>query len=242
MRVQRPDSWRRDPRAGVLVVAFGLALVGFSALVTALIFYSPLAFADRRLSAMIREVDSPIADQVFRAISLAGDAIVVAILVLAVALMLIWRRRFVEAGLVVLTVAGGSIVGMILGDLLQRDRPSEEFAKIVVAGPYGLPSMHALSTLLLFGIVAFIVVFGARGMASRVGLGAACLSVPVLVGYSVVYLGVNWIGDVVAAWILAIAWMPLCVAGYFAFYSNGQKRRSVGDAKNPSGRGSAGSR
>lgn len=239
MRARRPDSWRRDPRAGVLVVAFGLALSGFAALVTALIFYAPLASADRRLSALIREADSPLADQVFAAISMAGDGVAIAAIVLATALILVLRRRLADAALLALTVAGGSIVGMILGGLLQRDRPAEEFAKIAVAGPYGLPSMHALSTLLLFGIIAFIVVFSTRGITSRVWAGVACLSVPVLVGYSVVYLGVNWVGDVVAAWILAIAWMPLCISGYFALYSNGRKRSVAGDSQSAGGSGSA---
>lgn len=141
---------------------------------------------------------------------------VAAVVVLAV------RRRFAEAVLVTVVVAGGQALGTLLKNVVDRARPPATGALISLPGSYAFPSGHALAAVLLYGVLGFLLVRELRSTRARIAAAIAVAALIVLVGVSRVYLGVHWPSDVVAAWILGGAWLAICAAVYVRWIRRGE--------------------
>lgn len=224
MRVRPVELWRRDPRPGTLALAFGVTSIGAAGLLSALLLYRPLVSIDLALSAVIRGADSPAADSFFMLVARLGDAGTVAALTLVAAMILVFKRRLPEALLLAFGVGGGSVLGAAARTFLERERPGAEVAKVLTGEGYGFPSGDALQVFLLLGIGAMIFALEARRLSYKVWVLALCALVSGLVAYAQVYLGVHWLGDVIAAWIFGASWMIFCFAGYFALLSAGPRQ------------------
>jgi undecaprenyl-diphosphatase len=132
----------------------------------------------------------------------------VAVVVLAL------RRRFAEAILVLVVVAGGQALGTLVKSFVVRQRPPATQALIPLPGSYAFPSGHALAAVLLYGVLAFLLAREADTRRARIAVIAGALLLIGLVGLSRVYLGVHWPTDVLAAWIFGGAWLALCIWAY----------------------------
>jgi membrane-associated phospholipid phosphatase len=134
------------------------------------------------------------------------------IVVLAVAVWL-WRRGAKRlAAWAVVTIAIGGVLGVVLKLLVDRARPS--FPEPVAhASGYSFPSGHALNSALAVGVLllVFLPVLTRVGRAVAYTLGAA---VVLLTGYDRVALGVHYVSDVLAGWVVALACLVGTGAGF----------------------------
>ena len=74
-----------------------------------------------------------------------------------------------------------------------------------------------MAALLLWTVIAFVVLRVARrGWMRALAIGGGLL-VAVLVGTSRVYLGVHWPSDVLASWLLGVAWLSLTLGGFLTW-------------------------
>jgi undecaprenyl-diphosphatase len=145
-----------------------------------------------------------------------GSQTVLVPVVTVLALVLLWRRRFVPAVSLV-GVWGGAILLYSLGKyFVGRPRPPAGLWLVQVGGT-SFPSGHATQSLATFVALAVVVAHWLRrapwpGVAVAVVLAAG-------VGWSRVYLGVHWATDVAAGWLLAAGWLAV-VLGYERAYSS----------------------
>lgn len=112
------------------------------------------------------------------------------------------------AGAVVL--ACGQLVRVAVAHWIGRSRPPAADWAWHASGP-AMPSGHATSSAIVALLLGLAVARGRPGRARTaaelvVGLWALA------VGASRVYLGMHWVTDVIAGWLLAIAWLALVVA------------------------------
>lgn len=149
--------------------------------------------------------------------------------VLAVVVWL-WRRgaRRLAAWAAATTVLGG-VLGVLLKILVLRARPSFDEPVAAAAG-YSFPSGHALNSLLAVGvlILVFLPVLSSRGRTLAFTAGAL---VVLVTGLDRVALGVHFVSDVLAGWVVALA----CIAGTAAGFEIW--RREEGLAPSPIGAG-----
>jgi undecaprenyl-diphosphatase len=122
--------------------------------------------------------------------------------VLCVAVWL-WRRGSRRLALwAAVTMALGSVLGAVLKVLVDRARPSFPEPVATAAG-LSFPSGHALNSML--GVAILLVVLLPR--LDRAGRRLACslgAVVVLLTGYDRVALGVHYVSDVVAGWVVAL--------------------------------------
>ena len=203
----RQEHWRRDPRAGILVIVAGIGLAGFIALTAALLLAPAFMEADAVMSAAIRGIEAPGLESFARVVTAAGDFWPVAALTALTSAVFWARRRRVEAVMMVVAVLGGVLVGAGLKQVFMRLRPAFEVARIPLPESYSFPSGHALASFLYFGSLAFVALIDVRRLSRAVAIVAGCTVAASSVALSRVYLGVHYLGDIVGAWLLGLVWL-----------------------------------
>lgn len=142
------------------------------------------------------------------------------------AVVWLWRRgvRRLAMWAATTTVLGG-VLGVVLKILVLRARPS--FDEPVAQSPgYSFPSGHALNSVLCAGvlILVFLPVLGRRGRMLAFTAGAFLV---LLTGFDRIALGVHFVSDVLAGWVVAVACLAATAAGFEIW------RREEGMAPSP---------
>ena len=107
-----------------------------------------------------------------------------------------WMRIFL-AMFVAMAIAG--LAGHVIKRTIPRARPSVK-SELRWGGPrfeskyHALPSGHVGASTAFFGVLLFV----------RRRIGLACLGIPVLIGFSRMYIGAHYLSDVVVAMALGL--------------------------------------
>jgi undecaprenyl-diphosphatase len=227
-------SWQRVDRRRLVarwlgvhaLASFGLAAAGtvaFFELAGAVGAGEELAAFDLALAAaMARHLDAGTL-AFFAAITHLGDPRVLWPIAIAVGAALAWRGQWLLAIAWGVATGGGALLNRLLKRLFERSRPVHEHG-FAAADGFSFPSGHASGSLLVYGLLAYLVV---RHTPRRWHLPAAtlALAVVVFVGASRVLLQVHWFSDVLAGWANAAAWATLCIGGLEAVRLAGRTRR-----------------
>ncbi len=161
--------------------------------------------------------------RIFWVFTLLGDSSTMAALAgSATVLLAAWGRRTHAA-----MMGGGMLLAIGISEvakaIVQRPRPPEEIALINQPGSYSLPSGHALVSLVFCGLLVYLAFRwidarrdGRRSPALAVvakwAVALAAAVVVVMVTLSRVYLGVHWVSDLLAGWLLGGAWLVVTPA------------------------------
>jgi len=107
-----------------------------------------------------------------------------------------WARIFLSM-LVAMAIAG--MTGHVIKRAVPRARPSVK-SKLRWGGPrfstkyHSFPSGHVAASTAFFGVLIF----------ARRRIGLACLPIPILIGFSRMYIGAHYLSDIVCAAVLGI--------------------------------------
>ena len=124
------------------------------------------------------------------------------LVLLAVALIvLLWAGRRRCALWLVATMAGGTVLNLVLKQIFAAPRP-DLLPHLDNVHTYSFPSGHAAGNMMFFGALAML-----AARRSRYGAAAALVA---LIGVSRVWLGVHWPSDVTAGWIEGLGWLAFC--------------------------------
>jgi len=130
-------------------------------------------------------------------------------LALVCAVLLAWRRRWVEFW-VLLTGMAITQVGIVeLKDAIDRPRPPEPLAS---SDGSAYPSGHAAHSVIYLWLAATIVLRLRPGMARGTAVVVTGIVLTALVGLSRVYLEVHYLSDVSGGWALGAAAFSFCAA------------------------------
>lgn len=139
--------------------------------------------------------------------SLGSGTLLTLFTLMATGLLLI-RRAFGTALLLVLATASGGTLVALLKDRFARPRPAL-VDHLVQVHSASFPSGHAANSALVFLTIAALVARIETRRRERLYTIAAALLLTMLVGVSRVYLGVHWPSDVLAGWMLGAGWAAL---------------------------------
>lgn len=156
---------------------------------------------DQRVLTWVLAHRSDAATTFFRTVTALGALEVVVVVLLVATVALLWRRRIDLAVVLVASSACTWLVVNVAKLLVRRPRPPE-VVRLVHAGGWSFPSGHAgqaAATYLALGVVAALLLPRRWQQALAVTCGAA---LGVLVGASRIYLGVHWLTDVLAGWVV----------------------------------------
>lgn len=185
--------------AGVLAIPFTLILL------LVLSEWEPLERVDRGVADSLNEQargNATLVD-VLKVGADVFDPWTFRLIVLAVAVWL-WRRgaRRLATWAVTSAVIGG-VLGVVLKLVVLRARPAFP-EPVTTASGYSFPSGHALNSMLCAGILV-LVFLPVLTRAGRIMAYAAAAAVVLFTGYDRIALGVHFVSDVVAGWVVALA-------------------------------------
>ena len=143
------------------------------------------------------------------AFSTIGSQAVLTPVSIVVAAVLLARRRFILAGLLIAAWGGAILLYTLTKSFVQRQRPPMDIWLTDVGKTTSFPSGHATQSLATF--LALAVVGAAWLSKPRLPAIALALVLGAGVGWSRVYLGVHWTTDVFAGWLIAASWTALVV-------------------------------
>jgi membrane-associated phospholipid phosphatase len=207
-------------RAAVFYWLIGIVI---AAIVIAIAFHFDGAVRD-----FMAQHQRPMTRNFMRNVSLFGDwpsHVALGLLLLGTA----WRRhskkwmRIFFSMLLAMAIAG--VAGTVIKRTVPRPRPSVKselrWGGLRFSTKYhAFPSGHVLASTAFFGVLIF----------ARRRVGLACLPIPILIGFSRIYLGAHYLSDVVCAAVLGF----LCAALIWRFFarepSNHQSLIAVHDS------------
>lgn len=196
------------PLAG-LVILFG-SLWAFGVLVEGVATGDPIVRTDRRLADWLHEHATPALTDVFRTVTLLGNAVTLLGVSLAAVAALLWLRAISDVVLMALAPIGAEILTVAMKFGFERERPffSDPLAS---ERTYSFPSGHASVSMATYGALAFVIARRLRGWWPRVVLLSAALVLVLAIGFSRLYLGVHYLSDVLAGLTAGLSWLILCI-------------------------------
>jgi undecaprenyl-diphosphatase len=145
-----------------------------------------------------------------------GSPVAIAATCVISAALLSWLANSMVTGIVVIgTVGAAGVASTALKAVVDRPRPPLQMQVMLETGP-SFPAGHVTGTAALLGMVALVVGID-RERAMRTWLAVAVGMTVTLVAASRVYLGVQWLSDVIAGAILAALFVTIGAAVFDAF-------------------------
>lgn len=141
-----------------------------------------------------------------------GSTIVLDVIFLVAIAVLLARRYWRNALFLLLASPGTVVLVQVLKHAVNRARPTGHHLAAEQGASW--PSGHASSSMALYGALMLIAVSlparrPQRVRALRLTTIFMTIAVVVLIGLSRVYLAVHYATDVLAAWLLVVAWLTI---------------------------------
>ena len=192
----------------ISIVMTGACLFGFYEIADDVNTSTAVARFDQFFTAKIQAFRTPGLDVFMKGVTYAGGIIGVTVLTALVFFLLRKMGRTDDANFTLAVIAGGALLANVLKFLLKRVRPEAAMALISQPVSLSFPSGHSMGSMCLaLATMEAIIVSPSPGFLVKVVGCALCALYALLVGISRVYLGVHYPSDVIAAWLLAGAWI-----------------------------------
>ncbi|AUI51320.1 phosphatase PAP2 family protein [Arthrobacter crystallopoietes] len=184
---------------------------------------------------------SPEANAAMTAFTNLGGGVGMTVLAALALLALTLQRKSWTPLVLTAAAAGGSLLMTIAGkEVIGRTRPPLSSAVAPFEHSPSFPSGHSLNSIVIAGVVAYLLVLRHSSKHARVLTIAGAALFAVAMGLSRVFLGHHWFTDVLVAWTLGIAWLATVITIHRLFLTV-RYRRAGGRRQARTGRGGTGS-
>lgn len=205
---------RTDLRLLVALLAIAVSVWGFVS-IAEMVHEGSTQQLDERVVRAFRDREDPsrlaggeVAEELTRDITALGSVPVLVICVLAVGGFLLLERLHRSLALVASASIGGTIWTFALKELFARPRPSLEAHVETSASSF--PSGHSALSAVIYLTLAVLLARLVERRAVRVYvIGVAALTT-IAIGITRVALGMHYPSDVLAGWMLGLAWALFC--------------------------------
>lgn len=191
--------------AGFLLAA--LALWGFATLAYGILNEESVTF-DKQVLLALRQLHTPLWDIVMLGFTYIGEPITLLTLCAGLGLWLLTMGERSHATILLIAGVGAVILNSLLKILFGRERPLL-WERVVDVGHYSFPSGHAMISLVIFGMIGYLLTFKFPQWQGRII--SLTLLLVVGIGLSRLYLGVHWPTDILAGYAAGIVWLFACI-------------------------------
>jgi len=219
--IHSPGKFAKRPMIGWLMFIFG-GLV-FGALFYNLVSQGPLLQWDKALATTLPAIGlqntatlKPIMDAGYY---LGGWGVI--ILALMFGVYFIAKRYWQELTMLVIGMAGETLLFLAISNLVGRIRPPTQIW-IILKIP-GFPSGHTFAAVVFFGFLAYLLAPGMRSALGKVFVVVMAILIMLFIGFTRVFTAAHYLTDVLAGYAIGIAWSGAAFTLVEVYF---QKRRS----------------
>jgi undecaprenyl-diphosphatase len=204
--------------AAVVVLGLGFGLL----LMLVRLRWEPLQHLDLAVADGLNDLVAPHPPvvTVLEAVARLGGRPIMMWLVAVVVVLLMIRRRFRLAIYLAVTGIGALLLDPSLKTLVGRLRPVVE-APVATAPGNSFPSGHALGSMVVYGALLLVFLPAVAPRRRRLAIGLTGLLIAAIGGTRIA-LGVHFLSDVLAGWLLGAAWLGVTAYAFRVW------RREVG--------------
>lgn len=102
-----------------------------------------------------------------------------------------------------LTVIASGVMNIALKSLFKRERP--DILRLINETSYSFPSGHAMVNAALYTMLIVLIFRFIVSRPRKIALSAVCIAMILAIGFSRVYLGVHYAGDVLGGWLIGFS-------------------------------------
>ena len=178
-----------------------------------------LANLDKPALALAEDLRTPELNAAVTGFTNVGGSIGMPILASILTAWLTWVNRTWRPIILVCGAAAVSITATTFSkNLVGRTRPDFIHAVPPYETSPSFPSGHSLNSTVVIGVLVYLTCLQLKKTSARVAVIAAGLVFVVAMGLSRVFLGHHWMTDVIAAWLLGLAWLGIVVLAHRLFH------------------------
>jgi undecaprenyl-diphosphatase len=197
------------------------ALFPFQNCTATLAVANPFWAADHGVAIWFHERLTPSLVSLLDAVTEFGSSEWIGVVLFAVTLFFMWRRSWPSLVTLIIAVPGGMLLNEWMKLLVHRTRPFVDGPFVNWSG-YSFASGHTMGATLLYGQLLLFLLPFVKSRHVRIGCVFGAASLVVLVGFSRIALGAHFLTDVLAAIILGMTWLMLCM-----LFANWMQRRTI---------------
>lgn len=201
---------------GVIVVA--LAVMG-AEVYDNVVDDAGLASLDKPALALSEDLRTPWLNSAVTAFTNIGGGIGMPIVGSILTAWLTWAGRTWRPLILVGGAAAVSVSATTFGKkLFGRTRPDHADAVPPYESSPSFPSGHTLNTTVVIGLVVYLACLQIQRTVARVSIITAGSIFIIAMGLSRVFLGHHWLTDVIAGWLLGLAWVGIVILAHRLFH------------------------
>lgn len=189
----------------IVLLVFCVNYILLSQLTESVLESEGIVRVDESFTQLLYEARTNGASEFFYFISYFGSREAVFITGSIVTVLLLYRKQYI-AILAFWLIMGGTGLSIQYGKkFVSRDRPAE--IAFYAVKNFSFPSGHATTSMSLYGFCAYLLYRQYRSGFAQVTIFSLATSLILSVGFSRIYLGVHYLSDVLAGFILGLLWI-----------------------------------
>lgn len=146
----------------------------------------------------------PVLKNIFYWLSFLGNwKFIIVFTVIACAILWVFKKRIFVSPLL-LTVVGSESFVFIIKLIFHRSRPS---LTLYQEDTFSFPSGHSALAMAVYGFLVYIFWRQTKTKFSKIVILITGLIIILLIGFSRLYLGVHYLSDVIAGYVVGVFWM-----------------------------------
>jgi undecaprenyl-diphosphatase len=164
---------------------------------------------DTNVLLWIHQSANPLLDSIMVAITGLGNPPMVAATIVSTTFWLWKKRKYLQLKVFALICIGGIAFNVGLKLVFTKTRP-HLWNQLIVETTFSFPSGHALGASIMYGFLAYLLATEFPRF-SRL-IYAAMIGLILMIGFSRLYLGVHWLTDVIAGYVIGFLWLITCIS------------------------------
>ncbi|WP_090397177.1 phosphatase PAP2 family protein [Natribacillus halophilus] len=204
------------PLLGTRHWLIALGCFGLFMLLSVFTFRDDWAALDQAVSTWVTENVSPFVVTLMETLTVMGSSEFTIPVSFAIAVGLLWRKRWQHAVFLLVLTFGGMAVSFLLKFLFQRERPGEmsvveAFGQSFEIASYSFPSGHTVRGTLLFLFVIYMCYHFMSKNGWKAGVIVVSSALIAVVASSRVVVGAHFPSDILAGVAISIVWFYVCL-------------------------------